>query len=57
MNKRLGIFILTFLLILGAVVVYAKNNFKSTGNNAQNNLYKLDTIKGPRVQNVSPTMN
>jgi peptidylprolyl isomerase/FKBP-type peptidyl-prolyl cis-trans isomerase FkpA len=56
-NTRLAVFIIAFLLILGAVVVFAKNNFKPTGSNSENSLYKLDTIQGPRAQQASPTMN
>ncbi len=57
MNARLGIFIIVCLLILGAVAVYAKNNFKTPSKTSANNLYKLDTIQGPKVQNANPTVN
>lgn len=57
MNTRLAIFGVICFLIIGAVIVYAKNNFKPSPNNSQNSLYKLDTIQGPKVQNVTPTMN
>lgn len=55
-NTRLAIFGVICFLIVGAVIVYAKNNFKPSSNNSANSAYKLDTIQGPRVQNTSPTM-
>jgi FKBP-type peptidyl-prolyl cis-trans isomerase len=54
-NTRLLVFGVICFLILGAVIVYAKNNFKSQ-NTSGNSQYKLDTIQGPKVQQANPTM-
>jgi FKBP-type peptidyl-prolyl cis-trans isomerase len=55
MNTRLAVFGIVCFLIVGAVAVYAKNNFKPESTSG-NSLYKLDTIQGPKVQGASPTM-
>lgn len=56
MNVKIIIFGIICLLAVGAVAVFAKNNFKPAGSTQNASQYKLDFLQGPKTQNQVPTM-